>query len=53
MKTYEVKCEGVNYGKQSAETMKEAIRFTRMECFAKGITIPDEGWYAVEIVNAR
>ena len=51
MKTYEVKCGTKNYGKQYAESMKEAIRFTRMELMAAGEQISDEGWYAVEIVR--
>ncbi|GDY10815.1 hypothetical protein LBMAG52_43030 [Planctomycetia bacterium] len=51
MNKYEVKCGAVNYGFQFAESMKEAIRFTRMELMAAGVQIADDGWFAKEIIN--
>jgi hypothetical protein len=48
IKVYEVFEADKSHGLQYAESVKEAIRFTRMELFAAGVKIGDEGWMAVE-----
>ncbi len=39
------------HGTVYAETSKEAIRFARMELFARGVPISDEGWYTKEVIR--
>lgn len=49
MKTFNVYEGTKSHGTQVAESMKEAIRQTRMLLIASGVEIGDEGWFAVEV----